>query len=232
MSRADELPFVVDDRDHARDQLAPPLAGVRGARAPRPRHRTSARRRAGSRSRRASRRSTRTTAVPVSNRSCAGPDLERRQAVEDLGLAVQRAEVRPEPLVGAADEEVGVERLDVDRAVGRVGDRVDVRQRADLVGARDDLGDRVDRPDRVAGIADRDELGVRVELRFEVLEVERHVVQVDVDPADGHAAIGGHRLPGADVGLVVQRRDHDLVARVAGSRRCCRPMCSVSVDML
>ena len=86
------------------------------------------------------------------------PDLERRQAIEDLGLPVQRAEMRPEPLVGRADEEVRVERLDVDRAVRRERDRVDVGQRADLVRARDDLGDRVDRPDRVAGIADRDEL--------------------------------------------------------------------------
>ena len=140
-------------------------------------------------------------------------DLERRQRIEDGGLAVQRAEVRPEPLVGAAHEEVGVERLDVDRAVRRVGDGIDVGQGADLVGAGDDLADRVDRADRVAGVADRDELGARRELGLEVLEVERDVVLADVDLADRDAAIGGHRLPGRDVGLVVEGRDDDLVAR-------------------
>ena len=93
---------------------------------------------------------------------------------------------------------------DVDRAVRREGDGIDVRQRADLVRAGDDLADRVDRPDRVAGVAHRDELRPRPELRLEVLEVERHVARVDVDGLDRHAAIGRHRPPGRDVGLVVE----------------------------
>ena len=143
-----------------------------------------------------------------------GPDLERRQAVEYLGLAIQRAEVRPEPLVGAAHQEVGVEGADIDRAVRRVGDRIDVGQGADLVGARDDVADRVDRPDRVAGETDGDQLRMAVQLALEVLEVEGQVVLADVDLAHGHPAVGGHRLPGADVGLVVEGRDHDLVARL------------------
>ena len=81
---------------------------------------------------------------------------------------------------------------------------------------RDDLADRVDRADRVAGISDRDELRSRPELRFEVLEVEGDVVEVDVDGLDDHAPVVRHRPPGADVGLVVERRDHDLVARTQG----------------
>ena len=55
-----------------------------------------------------------------------------------------------------------------------------------------------------------------VQLGLEVLEVERHVVQADVHLAHGQPAIGGHRLPGADVRLVVQRRDDDLVAGCQG----------------
>jgi len=67
--------------------------------------------------------------------------LEGRQAVEYLGLAVQRPEVRPEPLVRAADEEVRVERPDVDGAVRCVGDGVDVGQRPDLVIFYDGVND-------------------------------------------------------------------------------------------
>ena len=217
---AHELPLVVDDGGHPGDELAPALAGVAGAR------------RAGDVAVRAP-----DVAQVVGRRERArdplvrrraglesvvgGADLERRQRIEDVGLAVQRAEVRPEPLVGAAGQEVGVERLDVDRAVRRVRDGVDVGQRPDLVGAGDDLGDRVDRADRVARVADGDELRPRRELRLEVLEVERDVVRPDVDLLDGHAAVGGHRLPGRDVGLVVEGRDDDLVARARASRRCC-----------
>ncbi len=47
---------------------------------------------------------------------------------------------------------------------------------------------------------------------FEVLEVERDVVLSDVDLADRHPSVGGHRLPGRDIRLVVECRDDDLVA--------------------
>jgi hypothetical protein len=141
-----------------------------------------------------------------------GPDLEGRQCVERRGLAVQRAEVRPEPFVRAADQEVGVQCLDIDRRVRRVGDGIDIGQCPDLMRPRDDLADRVDRPDSVARIADGDELRPRGQLRLEVLEIERHVVLADIHLADGETAVGGHALPGADVRLVVERRDDDLVA--------------------
>ena len=42
---------------------------------------------------------------------------------------------------------------------------------------------------------------------------------------DGHAAVGGHRLPRGDVRLVVEGRDDDLVAAGPASPRCERPMC-------
>ena len=69
-----------------------------------------------------------------------GAHLERRQAVEHVGLAVQRAEVRPEPLVGAAHEEVRVDGPDVDRGMRRVRDGIDEGQRPDFVRPGDDLG--------------------------------------------------------------------------------------------
>ena len=78
-------------------------------------------------------------AVPVSNRSWAGRTLKAGSRSKTSRLAVQRAEVRPEPLVGTAHEEVRVERADVDRAVWRVGDGIDVGECTDLVSPRDDL---------------------------------------------------------------------------------------------
>ena len=81
------------------------------------------------------------------------------------------------------------------------------------MGPGDDVADRIDRADRIAGIAHGDELGPRRQLGFEVLEIEGHVGRVDVDGVDGHAPVGGHRPPGADVGLVVEGRDDDLVTR-------------------
>ena len=135
---SDELPLVLDDGGHAGNELAPALAGLAGARgaghvavrAPDVAQVVGRGQRAGDRLER--RRAGLESIM-------GGADLERRQGIEDVGLAVQRAEVWPEPLVGAAHEEVGVERLDVDRAVWRVRDGVDVGQRPDLVGPGDDL---------------------------------------------------------------------------------------------
>ena len=49
--------------------------------------------------------------------------------------------------------------LDVDRAVRREVDGIDVRQRAGGMRPADDLGDRVDRAERIGRIADGDEPG-------------------------------------------------------------------------
>ena len=46
-------------------------------------------------------------------------------------MAPQRTQVRAEPLVGGADQEVGAARADVDREVRRVVDGIDVEQGAD-----------------------------------------------------------------------------------------------------
>ena len=81
--------------------------------------------------------------------------------------AVEHADVRPEELVDRAGEEVRADGLDVDRQVGRGVDRVDVGQRAGLVGAPHELGDRVDRADGVGRPAERDELRPLVEDRVE-----------------------------------------------------------------
>ena len=138
--------------------------------------------------------------------------LVGRQRVEHVGTAVEHADVGPEELVDRAGEEVGADGLDVDREVGRRVDGVDVGQRPGLVGAADELGDRVDRADGVGRPAEGDEPRAPVEHRVERLDVERHVVRADVDGADREPAIRRRAAPRADVRLVVEARDHDLVA--------------------
>ena len=75
MRRVTSVAFVVGDGDHPGDELAPALAARARRRARRRRRRRPGRRRAGSRWRRACRRSPRRFGVPVSNRSCAGRTL-------------------------------------------------------------------------------------------------------------------------------------------------------------
>src|SRR5260370_2771818 len=66
--------------------------------------------------------------------------LELQQA---LTLAVERAHVRAEEFVGRADEEIAIERADIDWPVRRVVDGVDEHQRARFVGEFGDLLDRI-----------------------------------------------------------------------------------------
>ena len=152
--------------------------------------------------------------VPVSNWSLATPQLVGRQGIERLAAPVQHAHVRPEELVGRAGEEVGADRLDVDRQVRRGVDGVHERQAARLVGPVDELGDRVDGPDRVGRPAERDQLRALVEDGVEGLDVERDVVGADVHGPDDEPAVRGGAPPRPHVRLVVQRRHHDRVARL------------------
>ncbi len=142
-----------------------------------------------------------------------GPDLVRAEPVEDLGPPVDDAEMGPEPLVRRRHEEVRPERLDIDRPMGHEVDRVDVGQCAGGMGQLDDPTDRIDRPDRVGGIAERDQPGPCRQRGGQVVEIERAVGVMDVDGPDDQVPILGDRPPGRDVRLVVEGRDHDLVAR-------------------
>ena len=205
-----ECPFVVGDGDHRGDQFASTFAAIRCPR--RARHVAVVApdiaqvigRRERARDRLVRRR-------PGLESVMCGEDLECGEALEDVGLAVQGTQMRPEPLVGRADQKVRVKIAYVDRAMRGIRHGIHVGQGADFMRPGDDLTDRVDRADRVAGIAHGDELRPRTKLGFEVLQVEGHVRQIDVGGLDGHAPVGGHRPPGGNVGLVVQGGDDDLV---------------------
>ena len=120
--------------------------------------------------------------------------------------------MRAEELVGRADEEVAPERRDVDRAVRRVVDGVDVGERARLAAERGEPGDVVDRPGAVRGPAERGDTRSPGELRGEVVDVDDARLRVDAGLADGDAAVARRQHPGGDVGVVVEARHEDLVA--------------------
>ncbi len=209
---AGERPLVCRDRPHRGHELAPRLTGFRIVRAlaVRPpelpevvdrRERPGVRLEGG-----------RPGLIPIVGRA----HLVGGQTVQHGGFPVERPEVRPEPFVDGADQEVGVDGAHVDGAVRGEMHRVDVRERAGRVGSLDDLGDRVDRAQGVRGVAERDQSRPIPEGGLERVEVQGPVLRVDVDRPHHESAVRGDRPPGRDVRLVVERGDHDLVAGVEG----------------
>ena len=117
------------------------------------------------------------------------PHLVGAVLLEQLAAPVEDADVRAEELVGRADEEVAPERRDVDRAVRRVVDGVDVGERARLAAERGQPGDVVDRPGAVRRPAERGDTRAPRELRGEVVDVDDARLRVDAGLADGDAAV-------------------------------------------
>ena len=150
-----------------------------------------------------------------------GTHLVRGQRIQQVALAVQHARVGPEELVRGAHDEISIDRVHVHRSVRREMHRIDVRQRADLVGPEDDVRNAGDRPDRIRRPAERDELCLRPEGVVERRQVQAEIVGPDIDRPDRRVPILRHRQPRIDVGLVVEVRHHDLVA--GRQRRADRP---------
>ena len=81
------------------------------------------------------------------------------------------------------------------------------------MGGRDNVLNRDDGTDGVAGMGDRDDLGARRKHLFEAVEEEiaRLVGRYGTDDRAG--SLGNH-LPRDDIGVVFERGDQDLVARL------------------
>ena len=120
--------------------------------------------------------------------------------------------MRSEKFVAGADQEVAIERAHIDRSVGRVVHGVDISQRPGCVRQAHYFLHRVDRTNRIRGIADRYQPGTIVDLARQVVHVERAVSLADRDALNGDAPFL-ERLPGREVGIVIEQRQHDLVAR-------------------
>jgi hypothetical protein len=87
------------------------------------------------------------------------------------------------------------------------------------VGQVYDLLHRIDRAHRIRGCADRYELGAIGQLRSQVLHVERAVLDMNVDLADGRAGVARRLDPGRVVRVVFHAREQDLIARPPRARQ-------------
>ena len=155
--------------------------------------------------------------MPSSNRSGTssvdGSSLSGCSRLEQLGPGGEHAAVRPEELVGRAGEEVGAERLDVDRRVRREVHAVDVEQRAG--------GVRQAAIARTSGIVPiRLDAAVTATSRVrspssgvDAATVELGGLGVEVDPAHGGAGRSAAITQGRTLRVVVEPGHHDLVAR-------------------
>src|SRR5208282_6912273 len=133
------------------------------------------------------------------------------QTCEMLALAEENAQVRAEEFVGGADEEITIERGDVDQAVRTVVDGIDIGEDAGGVREADDFFYRIDGADGVGGVADGYQFRFLVELGGEILDIESAIFPVNLGPADGDAFFFEGE-PGGDVGVVVEAGDQDFVA--------------------
>jgi hypothetical protein len=149
----------------------------------------------------------------VGERVSRRPNLIGAQRGKEVAAPVEDPEVRPEDLVRRAHHDVRADRSHVDPPVLREvhavahddGIRALVDQRRELGGwghGSNGVGRECERHDFRA-------LGQRV---LERVTVERDVVLVELDPAHRCARILGGQDPRADVRVVIQARDDDLVA--------------------
>ena len=117
-----------------------------------------------------------------------------------------------EDLVAGEHEEVGVERLHVDAHVRDRLRAVHQRPGAHRMRGLDDLVHRHDGAERVRNLRDRDQLGAVVEQLSVFIQQDLAAV-VHRDHAELRALLGGELLPRHDVGVVLEVREDDLVAR-------------------
>ena len=68
-------------------------------------------------------------------------------------------------------------------------------------------------PERVARGAHRNQARAHIEQVRQRVEPQAAVVRIEVEPADLHAPIFRDRKPGSDIGVVIEPRDDEIVAR-------------------
>jgi hypothetical protein len=128
--------------------------------------------------------------------------------------------VRSEELVGGTEHDVEPELAGAQPAVRGEVHAVRPCERADAVcGGRDPAGVR-DRADGIRCEREGHDARALADQLLEPLDVERHVLGPNRRGADDELVIPRHEQPGRDVGVVIERRHDDLVARLkrAGDR--------------
>jgi hypothetical protein len=128
------------------------------------------------------------------------------------GLAVEHTDAhRRIQLVAGECVEVAADALHVHRRVGDGLGAVEQYRHTGRVSPLDDAPHRRHRTERVGNVRHRHQAGARTEPFLEFIERERAVV-VDRHDAQRGAGLLAGDLPGHDVGVVLHRRDDNLVA--------------------
>src|SRR5262245_8055145 len=149
----------------------------------------------------------------IRDRLRSGANLVGRQLFEQAAPTPEYADVWAEKLVRRADQEIAPPGRDVDERVRRMMHGIEEDQRAGLVSESGNLRNGVARADRVGSAANRHELGLRGELALQVVEVQRAVLAVNADTLNGRPSILRSAHPGGDVGIMIELRDDDFIAR-------------------
>src|SRR5579859_5099496 len=91
---------------------------------------------------------------------------------------------------------------------------VDEAERTHTVCQLDDALDIIDRANGIGGIAHRHNLRTRGDLPLHLLHIERAILWMEINPANMAAAILRNQEPGGDIGIVIEARHHQFVARL------------------
>ena len=114
-------------------------------------------------------------------------------------------------LVAGEDVEIGIEVLDVDGQMHRRLAAIDQHRDAPGMGDADDLLHRHDGAERIRHLGDGDDPGARAQKLLEFLDEEIAVI-VDRRPFDHGAPAFAMEMPGHDIGMMLEDREHDLIA--------------------
>ena len=118
----------------------------------------------------------------------------------------------PIKLVAREGIEVRPQRLDVHTRVGNGLCTIHQHRNSPRVSGGNDFRDRQDGAERIRDMRDRHQPRPRRQQPVELIQDE-FAVLVDGRHDQGAARGVAHHLPGHDVGVVLQRRDEDLIAR-------------------
>ena len=120
--------------------------------------------------------------------------------------------MRAEELVRRNGEEVRSESSDIEEAVRRVVNRVDIGQSAYPVSSADQPFEIGDGPNRVRGSGGGHEAGAPVDDLGYLLDLKpASILRIEVDPSDFNAGVPCRYDPRPHVCVVVQSGDHDVV---------------------
>ncbi len=130
--------------------------------------------------------------------------------------------MRTQEFVGRAREEVSAEFADIDGAVGGVVNAVDVEQCAGGVRTGGNGSHVGHRADQIGCGRDRDQARARAQLFLDAAHRQFGGRGIEVRPPDDRACAGCGDRPRPDVGVVVQPRHDDLIARAPLGGQCPR----------